>query len=140
MSNSAGASPLVMVTAGAPSQNMPRLGGTAVPSTVTPLPAKKYSERRAPAGPAGNVSVAPGLIATVQIATPLVGSDAHDAGGGGGDSGSPATSTSSLVRPAASVIVRRGIVSPHSIVKCGVAIFDLRGKLSQIWNSSTGLS
>jgi hypothetical protein len=79
----------------------------------------------------------------VQIARSASGSEAHESGGGGGGStpaaaSRPAMQATSVLRPSSSCTVRRGIASDQSIVKCGAAILFFAGRLSQIWNSSSG--
>src|SRR5205814_1353975 len=60
--------------------------------------------------------------------------------GGGGDGGRTCPSdpaTTITCTPGAS---KRGTWSFHSIVKYGSTIFDARGRLSQIWNNSSGFA
>ena len=67
---------------------------------------------------------------------------AHDRGGGDGGvapARSPAVATMVVARPASSTTRRTGIVGRHSMVKWGSAILSAAARLSQIWNSSSGL-
>ena len=88
-------------------------------------------------------SVAPGSDARCQIATSASGRDAHEFGGGGGrrrPASAPAMTVISVLRPV--VVggdVRAGCPRSHSIVKYGSTILSAAGRLSQIWNSSSGL-
>ena len=90
---------------------------------------------------AAKVHRASGAILIVQIATFVSDRAAQDFGGGGGAFTSPmrpATTMISVWRPASSCTSRRGTLSLHSIAKCGSTILFEPGRLSQIWNSSTG--
>src|SRR5690554_1624930 len=92
---------------------------------------------------AGNVNCAPGSILIVQIATSVVGSAAHESGGGGtADSppNVPAITATSLLLPFASVATWRGTSSFQNILKCGSTIFDTRGKFNQICSNSVVFS
>ena len=46
----------------------------------------------------------------------------------------------SVLQPLASLMTNCGMSSDQNIVKCGSAILLRAGRLSQIWNSSSGLA
>ncbi len=111
------------------------------PATASAAPRKKYSERFTGRAARGSVQRACGAMRIVQIATSVSLRAAHDFGGGAGaraDANWPAATVTSVARPSASRDVYAGTSSRHSIVKCGSAILSAAGRLSQIWNSSTG--
>ena len=78
-----------------------------------------------------------------QIATSASAFEAHECGGGGACGGAspsrPAITVTSVARPWSSVAATRGVAPPHSMVKYGSTILCSAGRLSQIWNSSSGL-
>ena len=77
----------------------------------------------------------------VQMATSASGWAAQESGGGAGGVASanrPAVTSTSVAKPAASVKVVRGTSCCQNMVKCGATILLRAGRLSQIWNSSSG--
>ncbi len=75
------------------------------------------------------------------MATSASARDAHELGGGSGGSAparEPATTVTSVVRPASSADVTRGIWWSHSMVKYGSTILSAAGRFNQIWKSSQG--
>ncbi len=75
------------------------------------------------------------------MATSVSGRDAHESGGGAGarrPSSSPATTVTVVVRPSGPGTSTTGVSRAQSIEKYGSASFDSPGRLSQIWNSSSG--
>src|SRR5205823_992245 len=77
-----------------------------------------------------------------QMATSASARAAHEFGGGGDGTRSPSapaiTVISPTIAPWSSLTSRRGIDSSHSIVKYGSTDLSALGRLSQIWNNSTG--
>jgi len=84
-----------------------------------------------------------GAIFSVQMARSDSACAAHESGGGAGGASMPvrrpATQAISVCAPAALVARWRGMSCDHSILKCGSAILLRAGRLSQIWNNSSGL-
>ena len=119
------------------------------PPTATRAPLKKYSAapRAVRRAAAGSVQRAPGAIFSVQMATSASARAAHESGGGAsgaalaGAARSAAGDAGDLGRARRRRRWRRGAGCPRdqSIVKCGSAILLRAGRLSQIWNSSSGL-
>ncbi len=82
-----------------------------------------------------------------QIATSASDWAAHESGGGvsgvrgaAASASRPAITATSARWPSASVALRRGMSCDQNMVKCGLAILLCRGRFSQIWNNSSGVS
>src|SRR5262245_51285232 len=114
---------------------MPDDGFTVSPPSLNSLPLKKYRVRFEPARAAGNDHFACGAMRIAQIARSDSGRAAHELGGGAGafvPASAPATSITSVARPASSVCVIRGIASAQNIEKYGALNLSDAGRFSQI--------